>query len=884
MTQQHNPYDQSYLDTDINDPLAFQIAETRKRDYSKYTDDLMEFSTDVRQDDYSQNSNNIRTYSSKNNNQSSSQGVQGNGKQKSTPVRQIDRSQTPDYLGVPSQKANQESALINQSQIKSRSMTQRNQDTQKQQQQKSPLNAINQTTTTDKSMTNLNNQSGFNPSLMTQGQYDNFVNIEGGLALQQNYNPPKSAYTTAESTSHVQNNRLLLVNNHYQTPSYNKNDFIQIDSTMNSNATENLYRFYDAEEGCFRDIRELSDDLCTIDSTTFYDKRAGKKFITLPKHSTILSKFWQMFWNKKDRANNNLIKACREGNLKKISKLLNKYREPEKIADIHFCDKQGYTALHTCAKFNQYDSMNLLLTNGDADINFLTQNEQRQTALHIATIEQHLVLVKSMIQEFQADTNIQDYKLNTALHYAVQSKNRKLVRIIIDGKPDISLRNCDGFQAIQIASTKDILSQKENIKLEQLINGLSPPVTIGNNSTNVRLSGESSYQDESDQHQSTSPLNINSSKLPNNQDSNNYEQLMLQKLKETQDIRNRLKNELNNGNTITQLYQDDLRLSVGQHVTIYDFIPIAKLGQGSYGEVFLVEEINSKSQFAMKMLDKAKVLEQELLRYTVTEKEILQKSNHPFIVKLFYAFQTSKYFFLIQEFCPCGDMAKLLTKQKRFSEDIAKLYIAEILLAIEYLHSKNIIYRDLKPDNIIIDKDGHLKLTDFGLSKENVDTEFHSNSFVGSYAYAAPEIIKHKAHGKSLDWYGLGALLYEFLVGIPPYYDRVQETMFNNIVSGTIKMPMMLSNPAQDLITKLLRRNPLERLGAGDLGAKEIKEHPFFEGINWNDVINKRTYPLFKKRKVVRREQIDLERYIEMIGSTDEEKMEDWSFIRVNEE
>ena len=116
--------------------------------------------------------------------------------------------------------------------------------------------------------------------------------------------------------------------------------------------------------------------------------------------------------------------------------------------------------------------------------------------------------------------------------------------------------------------------------------------------------------------------------------------------------------------------------------------------------------------------------------------------DHPFIVKLYYAFQTSKYFFLIQEFCPCGDLAKVLAKKKKITEDEAKFYVAEVLLALEYLHSKNIMYRDLKPDNIIIGEDGHLKLTDFGLSKEHVESEYNSNSFVGTYAYAAPEVIK----------------------------------------------------------------------------------------------------------------------------------------------
>ena len=140
-------------------------------------------------------------------------------------------------------------------------------------------------------------------------------------------------------------------------------------------------------------------------------------------------------------------------------------------------------------------------------------------------------------------------------------------------------------------------------------------------------------------------------------------------------------------------------------------------------------------------------------------------------MKLNFAFKTSKYFFLITEFCPCGDVSKMLTIKKRLTEDETRIYIAEIVLALEHLHSLGIIYRDLKPDNIMIAEDGHLKITDFGLSKENADSEFTSNSFVGTYAYAAPEVLKHKPHGKSLDWYLLGALFYEFLVGVPPFYN-----------------------------------------------------------------------------------------------------------------
>lgn len=210
----------------------------------------------------------------------------------------------------------------------------------------------------------------------------------------------------------------------------------------------------------------------------------------------------------------------------------------------------------------------------------------------------------------------------------------------------------------------------------------------------------------------------------------------------------------------------------GQPPSIYNFLPVALLGEGTYGQVYLVEDINTHQKYAMKKLDKEQIAEQNMMRYTQTERNILASIDHPFIVKLHYAFQTSKYFFLIQEFCPCGDLSKMLKKKKRLDEDKARLYIAEVILALEYLHSQGIIYRDLKPDNIIIAEDGHLKLTDFGLSKEGAESDFTSNSFVGTYAYAAPEVLKQKNHGKSLDWYLLGALLYELMVGLPPYYDK----------------------------------------------------------------------------------------------------------------
>jgi serine/threonine protein kinase len=199
---------------------------------------------------------------------------------------------------------------------------------------------------------------------------------------------------------------------------------------------------------------------------------------------------------------------------------------------------------------------------------------------------------------------------------------------------------------------------------------------------------------------------------------------------------------------------------------------------------------------------------------------------------MYFAFQNSKNVFLLLEYCPGGDLGKVLKKVRNFTEEIARIYICEVLLALEYLHSKNVMYRDLKPDNIMVDQYGHIKLVDFGLSKLNVDESYSSKSFLGTHAYLAPEILQNRNYGKSVDWYNLGVLLYEFMVGVPPYYSDELEKLYENILSGPIQFPRQMSNEARDLISKLMIRNPMTRLGFN--GAQEIKDHIFFKDVNWD--------------------------------------------------
>lgn len=206
------------------------------------------------------------------------------------------------------------------------------------------------------------------------------------------------------------------------------------------------------------------------------------------------------------------------------------------------------------------------------------------------------------------------------------------------------------------------------------------------------------------------------------------------------------------------------------------------MGSGSFGDVYLVEETVTKRFFAMKVLHKSKIIANNLKRYALTERNILSRADHPFIVGLHYAFQTAEKLYMVMEYCPGGDLSEYLAMEKKFNEDKTRIYASEIVLGIESLHKKGIIFRDLKPDNVVLDAEGHAKLTDFGLSKEGVvDQDAITRSFCGSYAYLAPEMLNKTGHGKVVDWYLLGVVIYEMLCGSPPYYASNKEELFTNI-------------------------------------------------------------------------------------------------------
>lgn len=272
-----------------------------------------------------------------------------------------------------------------------------------------------------------------------------------------------------------------------------------------------------------------------------------------------------------------------------------------------------------------------------------------------------------------------------------------------------------------------------------------------------------------------------------------------------------------------------------------DFNIVKVLGRGSFGEVFQVQHKRTYQEYAMKILRKNKVARGNLLRYAMTERNILSYVRHPYIVSLHYAFQTSTYLVLVLELCPCGNMQSLIHREKRLSESLARLYSAEVLLALEHLHERNIVFRDLKPENVVLDSEGHCKLTDFGLSKEEVEGLKGTRSFCGSLAFLAPEILQRQGHGHTVDIYGLGVLLFAMLTGMPPFYHSDRNILFENISSAPLHIPSIVGQDAGALIRSLMEREPERRLGASR--TKAVEEHNFFAGLSF-EALMRRQIPM----------------------------------------
>ena len=288
------------------------------------------------------------------------------------------------------------------------------------------------------------------------------------------------------------------------------------------------------------------------------------------------------------------------------------------------------------------------------------------------------------------------------------------------------------------------------------------------------------------------------------------------------------------------------------------------IGSGSFGKVYKVKQKNTNNIYAMKVLNKAYLIKKKLLRYAITECNVLKQSNCPFILKLHYSFQTPENLYMILDYCPIGDLSYQI-QIYLFEEDEAKFYISELILAIEYLHKRDIIYRDLKPENILIDKEGHFKLADFGLAKENVINDIPNKTFCGSPQYLSPEMLSKEGTTKSSDIYGIGAILYEMVTQSPPFFNQDTDLMYKNISENNLMFPEFISDELKDLLKKMMEKDPKKRIGIND-----IKKHNFFADLDWDLILNKKIQPPVEMVDI--REEYDLK---EKVNFKDEDYNKD---------
>lgn len=264
-----------------------------------------------------------------------------------------------------------------------------------------------------------------------------------------------------------------------------------------------------------------------------------------------------------------------------------------------------------------------------------------------------------------------------------------------------------------------------------------------------------------------------------------------------------------------------------------DFEYIKVLGVGSYGKVLLVRERKTGKLFAQKQLKKASIiLQNKTVERTINEKSILESVSHNSIVKLYYAFQDYDKLYLILEYLDGGELFQHLQQEKFLSETNAAVYLAQMVLGLEHLHNIGIVYRDLKPENCLLDSNGYLVLTDFGLSKVGLNDDELCTSLIGTPEYMAPEILQDIPYDYAVDFWSLGCVMFDMLTGSPPFTGNNNKRIMDKILANKFKVPFYLSQDAKDLLLRLLKKNPEKRL----TNFQAVKSHRFFRKIDWKEI------------------------------------------------
>uniref|UniRef100_A0A4W5NE54 protein kinase C n=1 Tax=Hucho hucho TaxID=62062 RepID=A0A4W5NE54_9TELE len=303
------------------------------------------------------------------------------------------------------------------------------------------------------------------------------------------------------------------------------------------------------------------------------------------------------------------------------------------------------------------------------------------------------------------------------------------------------------------------------------------------------------------------------------------------------------------------LFRHSIKISQGLALGLGDFDLIRVIGRGSYAKVLLVRLKKNEQIYAMKVVKKELVHDDEDIDWVQTEKHVFeQASTNPFLVGLHSCFQTESRLFLVIEYVNGGDLMFHMQRQRKLPEEHARFYAAEICIALNFLHEKGILYRDLKLDNVLLDHEGHIKLTDYGMCKEGIRPGDTTSTFCGTPNYIAPEILRGEDYGFSVDWWALGVLMFEMMAGRSPFDIitdnpdmNTEEYLFQVILEKPIRIPRSLSVKAASVLKGFLNKDPKERLGCQvQTGFSDIKSHTFFRSIDWDQLEKKQMAPPFK--------------------------------------
>lgn len=291
-----------------------------------------------------------------------------------------------------------------------------------------------------------------------------------------------------------------------------------------------------------------------------------------------------------------------------------------------------------------------------------------------------------------------------------------------------------------------------------------------------------------------------------------------------------------------------------------DFQMLRTLGMGAFGRVFLARMIKTDKYYAVKVLEKSRVVKSKQVKHALNEKRILQALNHPFSVHLEYSYQDNSYLYMALPFVSGGEMFSHLRKMKKFEEVLSQFYTAQVLLAFEYLHYCSMIFRDLKPENLLVDERGYVKLTDFGFCKIVKDRTY---TMCGTPEYLAPEIILSKGYGKAVDWWSFGVLLFELNAGYPPFHAKDPMKIYEKAVSVRYSIPKFFSDELEDIIRNLLQSDISKRYGNLKSGISDIKDHKWYKSINWIALFNQKLEAPYKPVVLAEDDTTNFDRYKE---------------------